>query len=108
TCSGVDMPDSTASTPSSPAANRRAQDTMESSGRWARISASAASGAVASIPLYRLHDDDLSAVGADGLIAPAGLDIPGVPVEVVQGNLHRLHLRVLREDLVQHIGGVME
>ena len=58
--------------------------------------------------LYRLHGDDLSAVGADGLIAPAGLDIPGVPVEVVQGDLHRLHLRVLREDLVQHIGGVME
>ena len=108
-CSGVDMPESTAKTPSSPAANRNAQDTVEYSGRAALISISSRLRDFREhAALYRLHDDDLSAVGANGLIALTGLNVPGVPVEVVQSDLYCLYLRVISKNPVQHIGGIVE
>ena len=53
------------------------------------------------------NDDDQLSMLADGLITLPGLDQPGVPVKVVQDDLHGLDLRVLREDLIQHVGGVV-
>ena len=51
-CAVLDMPESTASTPSRPAANLRAQETAESSGRSARIRCSASAGTFASMPPF--------------------------------------------------------
>ena len=45
---------------------------------------------------------------ADGLIAQAGLDGLGIPVQIVQLKLDVLQLRVGGQDFVQHLGGVVE
>ena len=45
---------------------------------------------------------------AGHLVAPAGLDVVVLPVRVVDLQLDELHLRVLGEQLVQHVGLVVE
>ena len=58
--------------------------------------------------LYRLHHRDLFPVLYRRLIAPPGLDAAVLPVQVVELELHQLHLRVLRQDLVQDLRRVVE
>ena len=42
------------------------------------------------------------------LVAAAALDGGVLVVEIVELDLHHLHLRVVGKDLFQHLGGVME
>ncbi|EJW99641.1 hypothetical protein EVA_12253, partial [gut metagenome] len=48
------------------------------------------------------------AVGAGHLVDLAGVDPGALPVEVVELELHELHLRVDGEDLVQQVRRVVE
>ena len=58
--------------------------------------------------LYRLHHHHLLAVLDGDFIAPAGLDILAVPVQIVDLQLDEVHLRVRGKNLVQQRGGVVE
>ena len=58
--------------------------------------------------LDRLHDNDRLAVLDGGLIALAGLHAFAVPVQIVQLQLHELHLRVFGQHAVQQLGVVVE
>ena len=66
-------------------------------------------GKVHQVPaLHRLHDDDGLAVLPADLVAAAALDGGVLIVEIVELDLHHLHLRVVGEDLFQHLGGIVE
>ena len=58
--------------------------------------------------LDRLHDSNRLVVLAGNFIALAGLNIIAVPIGVVDLELHKLHLGMLGQDLVQDFGLVME
>ena len=58
--------------------------------------------------LDRLHDHHRLSVLDRRLIAGPGLYPLALPVQVVDLELHEFHLRVLREDLVQQLGGAVE
>ena len=55
-----------------------------------------------------LHDDDGLVVLAGHLVALAGLDGVALPVGVVDLELDELHLRVVLQDVLQGLGGVVE
>ena len=58
--------------------------------------------------LDRLHDYDLFAMLYRRLIAPAGLYLCILPVQIVQLQLYELRLRMLCKDLIEHLCTVVE
>ena len=57
---------------------------------------------------HRLHDDDGLAVFPGNLIALAGLDAFALPVHIVDLQLDKLHLRMVLQNMLQGVGGVVE
>ena len=58
--------------------------------------------------LHRLHDNDRLAVLLADLVALAALDGGVVVVHVVELDLHHLDVRIVRQDLLQHLRPVVE
>ena len=58
--------------------------------------------------LDRLHEHDVPAVAADGIVDGAALDELAVGVDVVEGDLDELDLGVLGEDAVEQRGRAVE
>ena len=102
------MPESTIIMPGNPAANR-----MRVAGRTAAVqfieNGLCFFREIDEIAaLDRLHDDDGLAVLHADLIALAALHRGVVVVQVVELDLHDLDLRILGQDLLEHLGAVVE
>ena len=58
--------------------------------------------------LDRFHNDNGFPVLAGDFVAGTGLDGLAVPVNVIELELDKFHLRVLGQDFVEQFGAVME
>lgn len=58
--------------------------------------------------LHRLHHDDRFAMLCAYLAALPSLDVRIVIVHIVQLQLHKFHLRVFGQDLIQHLRLIVE